>query len=41
MQIYMGLAVRRLNFAGIELWGLRLSLTMGHRVDLAIEKSLS
>ena len=41
MQILPGLAVRRLNFAEIELWSLRLSLAMGHRVGLSIEKSLS
>ena len=40
MQNYLGLAVRRLKFVEIELLGLRLSLTMGHRVDLAIENSL-
>ena len=41
MQTYLGLAVRRLKFVEIELWGLRLSLTMDHRVGLAIERSLS
>ena len=40
MQNYLGLAVRRLEFAEIELLGLRLSLTMGLGVGLAIEKSL-
>ena len=41
MQIYLSLAVRRLQFVEIELLGLRLSLTMGLRVGLAIEKSVS
>ena len=41
MQIYLSLDVHRLKFVEIELLGLRLSLTMGHRVSLAIEKSLS
>ena len=36
-----GLAIRRLEFVEIGLLGPRLSLTMGHRVGLAIEKSLS
>ena len=41
MQMYPSFAVRRLKFVEIELLGLRLSLTIGHRVGLAIEKSLS
>ena len=41
MQTYLDLAVRRLKFAEIELLGLRLSLTMGHRVGPAVDKSLS
>ena len=41
MQIYLGLAVRRLKFVEIELLGFRLSLTMARRVGLALEKSLS
>ena len=39
MQMYLSLAVRRLKFVEIELLGLRPSLTMGHGVGLAIEKS--
>ena len=41
MHNYLDLAVRRLKFVEIKLLGLRLSLTMGHRVGLALEKSLS
>ena len=41
MQNVVGLAVRQLKFAEIELLGLRLSLSMGLRVGVAIEKSLS
>ena len=41
MQNYLGLAGRRFKFVEIELLGLRLTLTMGHRVAPAIEKSLS
>ena len=41
MQSYLGMTVRRLKFVEIELLALRLSLTMGRRVDLAIENSLS
>ena len=41
MQIYLSLAVLRLKFVEIELLGFGLSLTMGHRVGLAIEKSVS
>ena len=41
MQNSLGLAARRLQFVEVELLGPRLSLTMDHRVDLAIEKSLS
>ena len=36
-----GLAVRRLEFVEIGPLGLRFSLTLGRRVGLAIEKSLS
>ena len=41
MQKYLGLVARRLQFVEIELLGPRPSLSMGHRVDRAIEKSLS
>ena len=41
MPNYLSLAVRRLKFVEIELLGLRLCLTMGHKVYLAIENSLS
>ena len=41
MQKFLGLVVRRLEFVAIELLSLRLSLTMGRRVCLAIEISLS
>ena len=41
LQNYLGCAARRLEFVEIELLGRRLILTLGHRVDLAIEKSLS
>ena len=41
MQEYLDLAARRLKFVEIKLLGRRRSLTMGHRVRPAIEKSLS
>ena len=41
MQSYLGLAIRQLKFVEFELLGLRLSLTMGHRVGLAIKMSRS
>ena len=41
MQNYLVLAVRRLRFIEFELLGLKLSLTMGRGVSLAIERSRS
>ena len=41
VQIYLSLAVRRPKCVEIELLGLWFSLAIGHRVGLAIEKSLS
>ena len=41
MQTHLALAVLRLEFFEFELLGLALSLTMGHGVSLAVEKSHS
>ena len=41
MQIYLSVGVLQLRFVEIELLGLRLRLTMGRRVGLVIEKSVS